>query len=109
MTLGPDQLYGPLARSVDRLARGERNARHVPGPGGGPRPSPIDEDRGQRFAVHTPNAGFTGVRAGVSIREGVGYTDDERAADDCRSLGYEVADRGGERRGAKRRGGRRDE
>ena len=45
-----------------------------------------------RFEVRTPNAGFHGERAGVTFKEGVGFTDSEAAAHDCRGFGYRVID-----------------
>lgn len=45
-----------------------------------------------RFEIKTPSASFTGERCGVKFRDGVGYTDDEKAAEALAELGYSVAD-----------------
>jgi hypothetical protein len=45
-----------------------------------------------RFRIRTPDANFGGIRAGVHISGGVGYTSDPKAAEYCHSLGYAVTD-----------------
>lgn len=52
-----------------------------------------DPDADVRFQIRTPALGFTGERAGVNFRDGVGHTDDESQARACVSMGYFVIDR----------------
>lgn len=47
-------------------------------------------DTPTRYEVRTPNARFTGVRAGLAFRDGRAVTRDAAAAAECRALGYAV-------------------
>lgn len=53
---------------------------------------PAGDQPVRRYKVQTPVDNFVGMRCGVSIQSGVGYTESFKAACECRQLGYTVTD-----------------